>query len=500
VRTTQLDREQKNDEADSLASVQAELQRQPHILLKLAENSLTVAKSLRDNYFKNTAHFVSDVRRAIHHAQEGTRPDPILEASDVSSTEWADFQDEVVSFIDGGVGRVQISSQVPILLRVGSYCVKVGERQLAERETFGYYPVVLGDLQGGSKDRKDFVDIVRITAELLGGLSALMRTPALRVLMFHGPLVYLVGNYAGHTPFTEGDIDLFLQHYTPGDGKNLKEEFLREARLSIYPQMIPDRSDDWANRRVFEPLAWIAFLYRKLVQEAKRRSPVPVIAGVVERGELREFSERVLLERVFRGLRAKGNQDHFNRVFGRTDLNSPRAFLERLGYTDTLLLAMVLRPGLRSEEWSVAKYEGLRAARVALPGESFSTEVNFASLRSGPIGFPAVTGCYVHVSETTEPIRVEVFSDLGEPQIEEAARRAYLYSRLLPGYGFPAGLDIADKYAHVPAWLTQAYGKLIRFHLGVSLQRGEINDAEMQRLLVQAIYMTHRDWLFRPQA
>src|SRR5947209_10528185 len=136
-------------EQNSPSVVVAELQRQPHILLKLAENSLTVAKSLRDNYFKNTAHFVSDVRRAIQHSQEGTRPDPILNATDVSSTEWADFQEEVVSFIDGGVGRVQISSQVPILLRVGSYSVKVGERRLAERETFGYYPVVLGDLSGG---------------------------------------------------------------------------------------------------------------------------------------------------------------------------------------------------------------------------------------------------------------------------------------------------------------------------------------------------------------
>ena len=58
-------------------------------------------------------------------------------------------------------------------------------------------------------DRKDFVDIVRITAELLW-LSALMRTPGIRVLMFHGPLVYLVGSYAGHAPFTEGDVDLFL--------------------------------------------------------------------------------------------------------------------------------------------------------------------------------------------------------------------------------------------------------------------------------------------------
>ena len=484
------------------ARVEAELQRQPHILMKLAENSLTVAQSIRDNYFRNTARFVSDVRRAIAQAERGERTAAVLQTEDVSAACWSDYQDEVVSFIDGGVGRVQISSQVPVLLRVGSYTVKVGERCLAEREQFGYYPVILGDLQGGSKDRKDFIDIVRITAELLGGLSALARTPELGVLMFHGPLVYLVGNYAGHTPFTEADIDLFLKHYSPADGSGtrLKEEFLREARLAIYPQMVPDRSDDWADRRVFEPLAWISFLYRKLLEEARKRMRPPIIAGVVERGELREFSERVLLERIFLGLRAKGNQGHFNKMFGRTDLNSPHAVLERLGYTDSLLLAMILRPGQRSEPWGVRKYDGLRAGNVSLPGESFATSVNFGVLRGGTIGFPAVSACYVHVTETTEPIRVEVFSDLGAEQISEAARRVYLYSRLLPHYGFPVGLDIVDKYAHVPAWLTSAYSKLLRHHLGVSLQKGEISDLEMRRILVQAIYMSHRDWIFRPQS
>jgi hypothetical protein len=496
--------ERVSKELDSTTSLGAELQRRPHILLKLAENSLTVAKSLRDNYFKDTASFVSDVRKAIKRAEMESRPESILDATDVSSTEWADFQDEVVCFIDGGVGRVRISSQVPILLRVGSYTVKVGERKLAERENFGYYPVILGDLQGGSKDRKDFLDIVRITAELLGGLSALMRMPQLRVLMFHGPLIYnVVGTYAGHTPFTEADIDLFLRHYTPGKGQELKVEFLEEARLSIYPQMVPDRCDEWAHRRAFEPLAWIAFLCRKLVQEAKKRSPKPVIVGVVERGELREFSRDVLLARIFDRLRKKEKPDpeYFNRIFGRTDLNSPDAILDRLGYTDSLLLAMILQPGQRTEAWRVDKFSGLRRREsVALPGESFGTPVDFSALRPGAIGFPAVSGCYVHVSEATEPIRVEVFSELGEVQIEEAARRAYLYSRLLPGYGFPAGLDIADKYARVPSWLTSAYSKLIRFHLGVSLQRGEISDREMQRILVQAIYMSHRDWLFRPQA
>jgi hypothetical protein len=481
--------------------VQEELQRQPHLLMKLAENALTVAESLRDNYFKNTARFVCAMRRAMHDAAQGKRANPVLTAHKIQNVNWSAFQGEVATFVDGGVGQVQISSQVPILLRVGSYCVRTGERRLAERERFGYYPVILGDLEGGSKERKDFPDIVRITAELLGGLSALARTPDLRVLMFHGPLVYLMGGYAGHTPFTERDIDLFLRQYTsdPDRGRQLKEDFLHEAQLDIYPKMT-DRSDEWVRRQVFEPLAWIAYLYRRLIREARQRKPIPIVAGVVERGELREFSEIVLLERIFRGLRAKGNADYFNQMYGRSDLTSPKALLDRLGYTDPLLLAMLLQPGEFSEPWGIGKYEGLRWGNVSLPGEAGTGRVNFAPLKPGTIGFPRVCGCYVHVSETTEPLRVEVFEELGAEQLVEAVRRTYLYARLLPGYGFPVGLDIVDKYAHVPAWLTDAYSKLIRYHLGVSLQRGEISDADMRRILVQAIYMTHRDWLFRPKA
>jgi hypothetical protein len=179
--------------------------------------------------------------------------------------------------------------------------------------------------------------------------------------MFHGPLVYLMGGYAGHTPFTERDIDLLLHQYAPDPdrGRQLKEDFLQEAKLDIYPKMT-DRSDEWIRRRVFEPLAWIAYLYRRLIREARQRSPTPIVAGVVERGELREFSERKLLERVFRGLRHKGNEDYFNQMYGRSDLTSPKALLDRLGYTDTLLLAMLLQPGEFSESWDIGKYEGLR--------------------------------------------------------------------------------------------------------------------------------------------
>ncbi|RIK46748.1 MAG: hypothetical protein DCC58_02165 [Chloroflexi bacterium] len=477
-------------------AVDIDLQRQRHLFLKLAENAFLVAESLRDNYFKNTAAFITALRRAM------MRQDSILATSAVDDLAWDDCAGEVVTFVDGGVGQVQISSQVPILLRVGSYCVRTGERQLASRESFGYYPVILGDLEGGSKERKDYIDIVRISAELLGGLSALDRTQDLNVLMFHGPLMYLVEAYAGHAPFTERDIDLFLGQYgtTSDQGRDLKEEFLRQARIDIYPAMTDD-ARRLVERRLFEPLAWIAFLYRSLIRVARERPKPPVIVGVVERGDLREFIETVLLRRVFRGLREKQREDYFNTMYGRTDLVSEKALLDRLGYTDSLLMGMLLRPGEASEPWEVGKFAGLRGGQMGLPGEASTMPMRWEPLQPpSPFGFPPIVACYVHVSETTEPIRVEVFKELGIEHLREAARRAYLYARLLPGYGFPVGLDIADKYAKVPTWLTDAYGKIIRHQLGVSLQQGEISDADMRRILVQAIYMTHRDWLFRPQA
>lgn len=482
--------------------VQEDLQRQPYLFRKLAENALTVAESLRDNYFKNTAKFVAALRKTISQTAQGKSIEPILKVFTTENIDWSDIQGETVTFIDGGVGQVQLSIQVPILIRVGSYCVQTGERRITEREKFGYYPVIFGDLEGGSKSRRDFVDIVRITAELLGGLSALRHTPNLNVLMFHGPLVYQVWRYAGHTPFTEQDIDLFLKHYAPNPemGQHLKEDFLNQAKLDIYPKMT-ERSDEWVERRLFEPLAWMSFLYRQLIQEARARNPIPIVVGVVERGDSQEFIERVLLERVFRHLRQKDKVNYFNNMYGRSDLTSSKMVLERLGYKDALLLAMLLNPGEYSEPWRMQdKYKGFRRTEVSLPGDVGASQVDFSLLKQTSFGFPDIQGFYIRTSENTEPIRLEVFEELGDKQVVDAASRVYLYSRLLPGYGFPVGLDIADKYAHVPRWLSDAYSKMIKHHLSMSLQQGEISDAEMRRMLVQAIYMTHRDWPFRPQA
>ncbi len=476
--------------------------RDPHLLLRLAENALGVAEGLRAGYVATTATFVADLKRAMAAADDGRRAYPILPLRSVADMSWARVRGETTTFVDGGLGRVRAAGSAPILLRVGAYTVRAGERDLARRETFAYYPVILGDLEGGCKERDDFPDVVRIIAELCGGLAALDRAPDLDALVFHGPLVYhVIDKYVGHSPLTEHDVDLLL-----GDGvddalgRRLKVDFLAEARRDIYPRMTPHAAA-WATRRLFEPLALMAFLQRRLIDAARRHPRRPMIVGVIERGgSMRDFSERILLARVFQGLTTKGNKDYFNRLYGRTDLSSPRALLDQTGYTDGLLLAMLLRPGQCTESWVGVKHSGLRAAPIPAAGEREPHVVDYTALRREAIGFPRVRGLYVRVSSMSEPVRVETFHALDDAQALEAARRVYLYASLLPGYGFPVGLDTVDKYARVPAWMTDAYGKLIRYHLGTGLQRGEVDDDALRRVLVQATYMNGRDWLLRPRA
>ena len=88
--------------------VRADLQRQPHLLTQLAENALLVADSLRDNYFKNTARFVTALRKEVDKGRRGDRPDPPLIVHDVGQGDWSAVQGEVVIFIDGGFGQARV--------------------------------------------------------------------------------------------------------------------------------------------------------------------------------------------------------------------------------------------------------------------------------------------------------------------------------------------------------------------------------------------------------
>jgi hypothetical protein len=69
-------------------------------------------------------------------------------------------------------------------------------------------------------------------------------------------------------------------------------------------------------------------------------------------------------------------------------------------------------------------------------------------------------------------------------------------SRLLPRYSFPVGLDIVDKHAKVPEWMSRQLGVM----LSAQLMRKAMDTGNPSAIrLVRRVLSTNpRDWLFRP--
>ena len=72
----------------AIEEVQEDIQRQPHLFMRLAENALMVAESFRGNYLKNTSEFVAFLRRAMHQPRE-VRPEPILITHQIVNAAWS---------------------------------------------------------------------------------------------------------------------------------------------------------------------------------------------------------------------------------------------------------------------------------------------------------------------------------------------------------------------------------------------------------------------------
>jgi hypothetical protein len=71
-------------------------------------------------------------------------------------------------------------------------------------------------------------------------------------------------------------------------------------------------------------------------------------------------------------------------------------------------------------------------------------------------------------------------------------------ARLLPGYGFPVALDIVDKFAKVPSWLSKEIGAS---HKAVLLRKAfESDDRKLQEYAIKMLSVSTRDWFFRPKA
>ena len=110
--------------------------------------------------------------------------------------------------------------------------------------------------------------------------------------------------------------------------------------------------------------------------------------------------------------------------------------------------------------------------------------------------FPKVFVSYLRTNKNQAPIRVESLSY--PKKLAKDFEYILATSKLLPNYGFPAGLDIIDKAAKIPSWLGKtAKGYYLKYYLNLALQS---KDPTTITTALKSISDGDRKWKNRPKA
>lgn len=360
---------------------------------------------------------------------------------------WPQQHGKTYAFIDGGVANIELPSAAPIGIRVGSYLVRPGDSTESRREKFNIELSIVDDLfsnQGHLYDL-DFLDVAklrdaaRMTSETAAALRLATSEDRPDAILLHGPLVNPVAPYG---------LDDF-----PPFGTEACRSFL------VDPTWTGDEK-----KRQFVPV-YLAVL------EKMKAVGVPV-AGAVERSI---GKEPVVLKAILRELVDR-------RLLPRDDAQKVEDDVRTYGLNDASLFDVALMEG-----------EYLKPLPINRQGpENKWPDTWKWCIRAYP--HPLTT--YLKPAELVLPFRIETFDNVND--FDMIARLVFHTSRLLPTYGFPVGLDIVDKFAKVPAWMSR--GVRGQYQV-VLLQKALASGNPAAISFAKRVLSTKgRDWLFRPQA
>ncbi|AXV16592.1 hypothetical protein CYG48_13380 [Neorhizobium sp. SOG26] len=379
---------------------------------------------------------------------------------------WRKVAGKPIGFVDGGLANLSMLGSAPIAARVGGYIVTPGD-QSPERERFSMLKHLIDELYANDEDGAyddTFPDIgalrdaARISIEAAGAVQMLRETSNISTIFMHGALVNPVSRY------TDVMKDGQIRHRFPNFSK------------SAIAELLPGE----AHRRDSRERNFISVYLRQLelLQEASA-----VVCGVIER----ESTTNSVLRAVLSSL-----DDHELKDLLPVPPHEWKAWFlhavdpaddddfEGQRITDPLLFRCLLEPG-EALRPVVLDRNLLRKAPLAWQEE---------------IGkYPKPRVSYLQVTEWSAPIRMELF-EKDAAEFESTAELVMHCSLLLPHYAFPVGLDIVDKFAKVPNWMSRPINT---FTAVQALKKALDNeDAKLFDGLRRMLCGSGREWLLRP--
>lgn len=360
---------------------------------------------------------------------------------------WPGVKGKTYAFVDGGVANIDLPSAAPVGIRVGSYVVRPGDDS-DDREKFSIELSLVDDLysRAGVLFDDDFLDLAklrdaaRMVSELAAGrklAEARWLGEPLDIAVLHGPLVNPVAPYG-------------LEDF-PAFGLDACRTFLGDEAW-----MGGDRERQFVS------------LYLELLHKVESAG-VPIV-GAVERSI---GKDPVFIRRTLDHLRSTD-------VLRESDTRKIVQEMISYGLNDSSLLDVVLDDG----EY-VAPLAVDRQGPISKWPEDWKATIS---------SYPKVLTTYIKPSGLVMPFRIEAFESVHG--LDDVLALILHTSRLLPSYGFPVGLDIVDKFAKVPAWLSRGVkGQHQVVLLKQALASGDAGAIAFAKRVVAA---RGRDWLFRP--
>ncbi|KWN71222.1 DNA double-strand break repair nuclease NurA [Burkholderia ubonensis] len=379
---------------------------------------------------------------------------------------WTSVSGQRMGFVDGGLANLSMLGSAPIAARVGGYTVIPGVRG-PERENFTVLKCLIDELyahdDGGVYD-DSFPDIgalrdaARISIEAAGAVRLLSDYPDTKWLLLHGALVNPVSRYS--------DVmqDGRIRYQFPGFSSTALEKFLSEDEKA--------RSGRDRN-----------FISVHLKQLQLLEASDAIVCGVIERESTTTSVCRALLDSLsdndIRDLLPNPPSEWKRWFRGAVDPSGDDDF-EGQRITDSLLFRCVLEPGEALAPVVIDRNEMRRAP------DAWKREIS---------QYPKPLVSYLQATEWSAPIRIEIF-EKDRSIFSDLAALILHCSLLLPRYAFPVGLDIVDKFARIPDWMSRP----INTHTAVRAMRAALDNGD-ERLfdtLRRMLCGSGREFLLRP--
>lgn len=434
--------------------------RSPHILEQMLKVSSDLSGPAQVSFMDTVEQLASQLREVL------IKTGRIINLKKNHGELWQNVAGKSIGFVDGGMANLSMLGSVPIAVRVGGYIVRPGDRS-PEREKFIVLKKLINELytntDGGVytnsfPDLGALRDAARISTEVAGAVRVLDECPEAAWIFLHGSLVSPASRYSD--VMRDGKI----VHAFPN--------FSQESLLELLSKNEPKRSGRETN---------FISVYLRQLQILSASSAI--VCGVVER----ESHTTTVINAVLNSL----NDDEI-RPFLPLPPHQWKAWFraavdplddhsgEGQRITDPLLFRCVLEPNEALLPVPIDRNEMRRAP------EAWKDKI---------VQYPKPIVSYLQPTEWNAPIRIEMF-EKDRINFEKTATLLLHCSLLLPKYAFPVGLDIVDKFAKIPNWMSRP----VNTHTAViALKRAfDSGDSRLFDALRRMMCGSQREWLLRP--